>query len=133
MNLLLDTHVWLWSQEHPERLGRRAGKLLVAAGHLNHVCAISTLEVARLIAAGHIVLSMPLQAWVQQALGELAAQTLAVTHEIAVEAYSLPGRFHKDPADRILVAAARLHGCTFVTADDRILDYREVRSVDARR
>ena len=52
---------------------------------------------------------------------------------MAIEAYALPGAFHRDPADRVLVAAARLQGWTLLTADDRILEYRDVRSLDARR
>lgn len=49
-----------------------------------------------------------------------------------MEAYRLPGKFHKDPADRLLVATARVHDLTFVTADERILAYRGVRTLDAR-
>jgi PIN domain nuclease of toxin-antitoxin system len=133
LTLLLDTHVWIWSQERSERLGRRTVKLLLAAEHVNAVCAISTLEIARLVAAGAIVLSMPLREWVEQSLAELAAETVPITHEVAMEAYALPGKFHRDPADRLLVAAARCHGLTLVTADDRIIGYREVRTLDARR
>jgi PIN domain nuclease of toxin-antitoxin system len=131
--VLLDTHVWIWSQEFPERLGRRAAKLLLAPRYVNHVCTISTLEVARLLAAGHIALSMALRDWVEQSLAALAAQTVPITHAVAAEAYALPGKFHSDPADRVLVAAARLHGSTLLTADDRILAYRDVRTFDARR
>jgi len=105
----------------------------VAPRQVNHVSTISTLEVARLLAAGHIRLSMPLRDWVAQSLAALAAETVPVTHEMAVEAYALPDAFHRDPADRLLVAAARLEGWTLLTADDRILKYREVRSLDARR
>jgi PIN domain nuclease of toxin-antitoxin system len=50
-----------------------------------------------------------------------------------MEAYALPEPFHKDPADRVLVAAARCHELTLLTADERILTYRGVRSRDARR
>jgi PIN domain nuclease of toxin-antitoxin system len=133
LNLLLDTHVWIWSQERPERLGRRTARLLLAPRHVNRVCTISALEVARLLAGGHIALSMPLRDWVAESLAELAAETVPVTHEVAAEAYSLPGAFHTDPADRVLVAVARLSGATVLTADDRILAYREVASFDARR
>jgi PIN domain nuclease of toxin-antitoxin system len=49
-----------------------------------------------------------------------------------VEAYALPGRFHKDPADRLLVATARLHKLTLITADEQILAYKNVRKRDAR-
>ena len=50
-----------------------------------------------------------------------------------MEAYALPGEFHTDPADRILVASARLHGLRLVTADQRILSYRAVQTQNARR
>jgi len=125
--------VWIWSQERPDRLGRRAARLLLASRHVNRVCTVSTLEVARMLAAGHIALSMPLRDWIQQSLAALAAETVPLSHEMAIEAYALPGAFHRDPADRVLVAAARLQGWTLLTADDRILEYRDVRSLDARR
>jgi len=47
--------------------------------------------------------------------------------------YALPGTFHKDPADRVLVATAIHHGFTFITADERILAYPHVMSMHARR
>ena len=50
-----------------------------------------------------------------------------------MEAYALPGSFHRDPADRLLVAAARRSGLTLVTADDRILAYPHVHTQNARR
>lgn len=79
-----------------------------------------------------IELQVPLSAWIERSLSELGAQSLPVTHEIAAEAYALPAPFHKDPVDRILVAAARRHQLSLVTADERILRYAGVRSMDAR-
>ncbi|MGH7289536.1 MAG: type II toxin-antitoxin system VapC family toxin [Myxococcota bacterium] len=133
MNLLLDTHVWIWSQESPERLGPRATRALLAAANQSTVCTISTLEIARLIAVRAIELRVPLSSWIERSLGELAAQSLPVTHEIAADAYALPAPFHRDPVDRVLVAAARRHQLALMTADDRILRYDEVRTLDARR
>jgi len=130
---LLDTHVWVWTQEQAEQLGPRTRRLLVDGAHENWVCPISTLEISRLVAIGDIRLSMPLAEWVAQSMTELSAQTVSVSHEVAMEAYALPGRFHRDPADRLLVAAARWNGLTVVTADDRILAYPHVRTHDARR
>jgi len=63
----------------------------------------------------------------------IQARTVQVSHEIAMEAYALPEPFHKDPADRLLVAACRWQVLTLLTADERILAYRGVRSRDARR
>ena len=133
MRALLDTHVWVWTQEQPERLGPRTRRLLVSGEHENSVCPISTLEISRLVAAGDIRLAMPLADWIVQSMAGLSAQTVPVSHEVAIEAYTLPGTFHRDPADRLLVAAARRNGLTLVTADDRILAYPHVRTHDARR
>ncbi len=131
MTLLLDTHVWIWSQEQPEKLGRQTAQVLLDAEHTNTVCTISTLEIARLLAVGTISLAIPLSDWIAHSLSSLDATTLPVTHEIATEAYALPSTFHKDPADRILVAAARLHELILLTADERILRYPHVRTMDA--
>ena len=49
--------------------------------------------------------------------------------EIIEEAYSLPEPFHADPMDRILVATARVHGLTLLTADKAILSYPHVRTL----
>jgi PIN domain nuclease of toxin-antitoxin system len=133
VRVLLDTHVWVWTQEQPERLGPRTKRLLVGEAHENWVCPISTLEIARLIAVGDIRLSIPLAEWIAQSMADLWAQTVSVSHEVAIEAYALPGAFHRDPADRLLVAATRRNGLTLVTADDRILAYPHVRTQDARR
>ena len=133
MKLLLDTHVWIWSQEDPDRLGSQTKRLVLGAEHENHVCTISTLELARLVAAGAVSVSIALREWVERALRAIQARTVQVSHEIAMEAYSLPEPFHKDPADRLLVAASRCHELIVLTADERILRYRGVRSRNARR
>ena len=133
MKLLLDTHVWIWSQDEPTRLGAQTKRLLLATEHENHVCTISTLELARLVATGAVGVSIALHEWVERALRAIHARTIPVSHEIAMEAYALPEPFHKDPADRLLVATSRCHELTFLTADERILTYGGVRSRDARR
>lgn len=133
MKVLLDTHVWIWSQEDPDRLGSQTKRLLLGAEHESYVCTVSTLELARLVATGSISVSIALREWVERALRATQARTVQVSHEIALEAYALPDPFHKDPADRLLVAAARCHELTVLTADERILGYRGVHSRDARR
>ena len=76
MRVLLDTHVWVWTQEQPERLGPRTKRLLTGTAHDTVVCPVSTLEIARLVAAGYIQLSMPLDEWVAQSLADLRAETI---------------------------------------------------------
>ncbi len=100
--------------------------------NIRHVSPVSTLEIARLIEAGLIVLSQPLLHWVRHSGEDLVLETLPFSHEVAAEAYALPGEFHRDPADRQLVATARLANCTFLTADQRILAYPHVATQDCR-
>jgi PIN domain nuclease of toxin-antitoxin system len=132
MNLLLDTHVWLWAAEAPERLGRKTKNLLVKAGLARSVSAISALEIARLCVDGHVILSIGLGPWIESSTEDLLLQHLPVTYPIAVEAYSIPEPFHRDPGDRLLVSTARIHQCTLLTADERLLRYRHVETLDCR-
>jgi PIN domain nuclease of toxin-antitoxin system len=132
MNLLLDTHVWLWAAEAPERLGRKTKSLLVKTAVDRSVSAISALEIARLCADGHIILSIGLGPWIESSTEDLLLQHLPLTYSIAVEAYALPEPFHRDPADRLLVSTARLHRFTLLTADERLLHYKHVETLDCR-
>ena len=89
-------------------------------------------SVARLVSGGLLEMEGSIQRWVRMAIDTLDARSLDVDHNAALEAYALPGRFHKDPADRLLVATARLHKLTLITADEQILAYKHVRKRDAR-
>lgn len=133
MSLLLDTHVWIWTQEQPDAIGSGSRTLLETTTDELCVSAVSSLEIARLVAGGLLELRGSLDRWVRSAIDSIEARSIDVDHRVAIEAYKLPGRFHKDPADRLLVATARLHDLTLVTADERILAYRSVRTLDARR
>ena len=54
---------------------------------------------------------------------------MQVDNEIAVKSVELPGEFHKDPADRLIVATARKMAAPLVTADDKIRAYPHVRTL----
>jgi len=56
-------------------------------------------------------------------------RVVELTPEIATESTRLPGEFHKDPADQIIVATARILKCKLVTSDERILKYPHVKTV----
>jgi len=133
VKLLFDTHVWVWAVEDPGRLGRRTRALLRDVINERSVCAVSVLEIARLVWSRDLTLQIPLTEWIAQSLEDLRADSLPVTVEIALEAYRLPEPFHRDPADRQIVACARQHGLTVVTADERILKWNHVAVLDARK
>jgi PIN domain nuclease of toxin-antitoxin system len=123
--LLLDTHVWLWLVNGAEPIKRPVLSAVEGAARrgLIRVSAISVWEVAMLVAKGRVRLAKDCLAWVHEALSAPGTSLLPLTPEISVESSRLPGEFHGDPADRILVATARLLGATLLTRDERILAY----------
>lgn len=132
MKLLLDTHVWIWTQEAPERIGSATMAALAEGSNTLFVSTISTLEIARLVDGGQLTIKGSLERWIRRSLELIQARTLEVSHAEAIEAYALPQPFHRDPADRLLAATARKHDLTLVSADERILAYPAVATIDAR-
>jgi len=133
LKLLLDTHVRIWCHESPERLGAEAAAAIEDDDSELFVSPVSSLEVARLVWGKRLSVTGPARTWVEETLSALLERTLPLSHDVAVEAYELPDNFHRDPADCLLVASARLHDLTPITADRRILRYSHVRSLDATR
>ncbi len=74
-------------------------------------------------AKGRIELPMGCLEWVQRALEAPGIVLVPLTAEVAVASSRLPGAFHGDPVDRILVATARNLAVTLVTQDSQILAY----------
>ena len=135
--LLLDTHVWVWYvEDEAKQFSRRIPALVEAAVQRGDivVSAISVWEIALLEAARRLDLSVDVRAWVARALAFPGVRLKGLSPSIAIESTRLPGPLHRDPADRILIATARLLGASLVTCDERILAYAKkghVRVVDA--
>jgi PIN domain nuclease of toxin-antitoxin system len=123
--LLLDTHVWLWLVAGAPQLSTEArGAIGMAVGRgVLRISAISLWEIALLASRGRIVLGKPTSLWLDEALAEPGAAIEPLTVPIAVESCELPGPFHPDPADRMIVATARVTDAKLMTRDRRILDY----------
>lgn len=123
MNLLIDTHIWLWRLLEPERLSDQADKLIADRTNSVHLSPVSVWEALVLARKGRIVLRPDPQAWVRQALQ--ASQTIMVplTHEIAMRSEDLDGFGSQDPADRFLVATAVVEDLTIVTMDPAMIAY----------
>jgi PIN domain nuclease of toxin-antitoxin system len=82
---------------------------------------ISTWEIALKASMGKIELARPLDLWLRENTAGLSMLDLPL--EVVLESTRLPGSFHKDPADRFIVATARVHDLVLVTGDKLILDY----------
>jgi PIN domain nuclease of toxin-antitoxin system len=125
--IVLDTHIWIWwvngsPQLAPDYLAYVQAEAPNGLG----VSAISCWELAKLVAQGRLQLALPVDKWLTLAL-QPPVLLFPLSPEVAVASTQLPGGFHKDPADQINVATARVHGCPLVTVDARIRDYPHVR------
>lgn len=90
------------------------------------VSVFSCWEVAKLVEGGRISLSFPVGEWIAKALSYPGIRLLGFSPEVAVESTQLPGVFHRDPADQIIVATARIHACPLMTLDTKIRVYPHV-------
>ena len=131
MIYLLDTHVWVWSKADPSKISPAAKEVLT---HLREedrllISAISVWEVARLVEVGRLTMGMDLDVWVRRALETPRLSVAELTPDVSIESNRLPGDFHRDPADRIIVATARVTGATIITADRAIRSYPHVSSL----
>jgi PIN domain nuclease of toxin-antitoxin system len=135
--VLLDTHIWVWYVEHESRrFSKRITPLVERAVQRGDVIisAISVWEIAQLEALRRLELSMDVRTWVGRALAFPGVRLKGLSPSIAIESTRLPGAPPGDPADRILIATARLIGAALVTRDDAVLAYAKkghVRVVDA--
>jgi PIN domain nuclease of toxin-antitoxin system len=125
--IVLDTHIWVWWVHGDSRLSSAHAKLI--ADHEDDqigICTISLWEVAKLVELGRLVLPVALGQWFADALSYPGATLVDLTPSIAIESTGLPGNFHRDPADQIIVATSRVLGCGLLTADQRIREYPQV-------
>jgi PIN domain nuclease of toxin-antitoxin system len=130
MRYLLDTHTLIWALEAPEQLPARIQALLSDPANLPFgVAAITPWEIAMLASRGRLQLGRPVSEWLAAALNPDFVSLLPLLPPIAVDSCTLPGSFHADPADRMIVATARHHGLTLLTADAAIRAYPHLRTL----
>ena len=123
MQILLDTHVFYWLLVGSNDLRSRSDLEQAAVSGSLFVSPITCWEIGMLASRGRIHLEMSCSAWIAQALRAPGICLLELAPEMAVQASYLPGDFHGDPADRMLVASARVGCLTLATRDAKILTY----------
>ena len=121
MRLLLDTHVFLWLNIEPERLGSQL-ELLDDVRNDMLVSAATAWEIAIKYATGRLALPESAERFVPVRIREIGAEALPIEHSHALAVARLPS-LHRDPFDRMLVAQAGLLDATLVTADKRVAAY----------
>lgn len=132
---LLDTHIWIRLLNGDPLLARPVFldgiKRRESAGRVR-IAAISLWETAMLASKGRLSLTLPLRDWLERAQGMPGLSLVPLTSDIAVDSCSLPGSFHGDPADRLIIASCRACGATLITLDKSMLDYSLEGWVNAR-
>ena len=129
--IVLDTHTWIWYLDSPSKLSTPAQEAIESArGEKTvHVCSISTWEIYMLVSGGRLAFSVPADVWVARSERFSFLKFIPVDNEIARLAVQLPGTFHNDPADRMIVATARFFGAPVVSKDTKIIQYEHVETI----
>lgn len=128
MKLLLDTHVWIWSLTQPDRLTPKVRRALEKPGQELWLSPVSTWELALLVEKGRLTIDGHLEAWLPKATARF--REAPVSHDIA-SAFADIRLPHGDPADRLLLATARVLHLTLVTADERLIEAKVVPTLPA--
>ncbi len=121
--IVLDTHIWVWWVHGDPALSFSTRALLDSSEQTGiAVSAISCWEVAKLVERGRLTLPCPVADGLQQALLYPGVRLIELSPRICVECTQLPGEFHRDPADQIIVATARVLDAPLVTVDRKIAE-----------
>ena len=131
MKLLLDTHIWIWSLLEPTRLDARIRQALEDRHNELWLSPISTWELVALVQKKRILLGEHLESWLEKARAAAPLREALLSHEIAAASGDVD-LTHPDPADRLLVATARVLGLTLVTSDERLIKSRQIKTLKNR-
>jgi PIN domain nuclease of toxin-antitoxin system len=129
--IIIDTHVWLWLLHDPSQLSNAARAQIEIEEAQNGilVSAISVWEIAVKSSLGKLALPLPIDDWYALAKSHSGIVIEALNPEDAIASTQLPGDFHKDPADRIIVAMARRYNFPLITCHNNILRYPHVKTI----
>jgi PIN domain nuclease of toxin-antitoxin system len=131
VTVLLDTHLWWWWVTGERGPSRAQKRILTRIGPEAPALLsdISLWEVATLVSLGRLALTIPLREWLENAAAPPLVRRCDVSPAVAAAVAALPDDFHRDPADRLIVATAQVHGATVLTKDRRIIDAKLVPTI----
>lgn len=127
MNLLLDTHAFLWWVTADPQLSEAASEAIADGANTIYLSAATAWEIANKAGLGKLQLPADPEPFLKRQLALNAIEVLSIDHRHALHVFSLP-RLHRDPFDRILIAQSQVESLTIVTADEMIGRY-EVKTI----
>jgi PIN domain nuclease of toxin-antitoxin system len=121
MKFLLDTHIWIWGYMAPHKLSSEVAREISNQEHSRFLSPVSIWEMVTLLEKNRIQIKEDFGEWFRRSKEDLDLIELPLTWKIGHEL-----RFtrleHSDPADRFLVATAKVYDLTLVTADERLVN-----------
>jgi PIN domain nuclease of toxin-antitoxin system len=129
LSVLLDTHIWIWWLTPGSPLSEQDRAALDKAAARERLClaAISLWEAQILHAKERIMFPVPFSEWLRRTATPDVLNLLPLDIEVVLALDALPRRFHGDPADRLIVATALVHGLALATHDKDIRRSRVVK------
>ena len=120
MGLLLDTHIWLWGLLDPDRLSDAVKRAFRSLEGELRLSPISLWEALLLAERGRLTLEPDPHRWLRKAMSITPIAEAPITFDVALASRTVDVE-HQDPADRFIVATAKVYGLKLVTADARLL------------
>jgi len=122
LQLLIDTHVFLWAADAPETLSENARDAIEDAGNDVFVSTVAACEIVIKFGRGKLFLPVEPVLFLPSRLRSLGFRALSFSLDHALSIGGLPA-IHADPFDRMMIAQASIEGMTLVTRDAQILRY----------
>ena len=131
MIYLLDTHTWLWWNMNPQKLSKRVKEIICNSDGYSEILlsAISPWEFCKLLEKKRVAISCDPEDWINIAIKMPKLRIVPLSPILSYRSTVLPQPFHNDPADQIIVATGRAENATILTKDEKILDYKNVKSL----
>lgn len=129
--IVLDTHALLWWVNGDALLSKRAKSTIdknLSDGEII-ISSITAWEIAMLVKQNRLFLSMDVAGWLATVAEIEALRFVPVDIDVSLKSVDLPGVFHKDPADRMIVATARKLAVPLITKDEKIRNYPHVKTI----
>lgn len=129
--ILLDTQVIIWWLDNPKKIPVKVQKVIEKekTQGILAISSISIWEIYLKIKKGKLKLISDVDSWLEKIENLPFINFIPVNNKIAAKSVNLPGKFHDDPADRIIVATARETGAVLITSDEKIRKYSEVQTL----
>lgn len=129
--IIVDTHILLWWKLDDDSLQTEYKAILEdSSTEMIGISAVSLMEIICLYDRQRINLPEVPYSWIAGVMTEPKIAVIPISAQIAIDAFRLPGDFHKDPADRIIVASARILNCPILSQDAKILNYSHVKQIN---